>query len=407
MVLILLLSVLGALALLAADASRSAADQKEIERNSYGQGDRSESFHITADGEKAEGTLDITVGERQYTEEEMKEIFDRAADQLEILILGDNESLDRVTADLALISEIPDLPVAVEWELDRYDVLTINGEIQEEALQMALAEEPEGVLVNLKAFMTYTQDQTRQAAHQVTVRICAASRTMEERLLERIESKIIEYGNENKTKETIELPQEIDGQKISYHYPMNTRGLVVLAMGLITVLLLFCLERQNEKKEEEKKKQQMMLDYPQIVSQLNLLLGAGMSSKSAWKKIVDDYQRREKPNGARAAYEEMVSAWNEMCGGVSEKECYENFGSRCGLQPYMKLGALLSQNLRKGTKGLADALRLEGLHAFEERKALARRRGEEAGTKLLLPMFLMLAVVLVIVIVPAFLSISL
>ncbi len=49
---------------------------------------------------------------------------------------------------------------------------------------------------------------------------------------------------------------------------------------------------------------------------------------------------------------------------------------------------------------------LKGLHAFEERKALARRRGEE-GTRLLLPMFLMLAVVLVIVIVPAFLSISL
>ena len=119
----------------------------------------------------------------------------------------------------------------MEWELDRYDVLTINGEIQEDALQMTLAEEPEGVLVNLKAFMTYTQDQTRQAAHQVTVRICAAPRTKEERLLERIESKIIEYGNENKTKETIELPQEIDGQKISYHYPMNTRGLVVLAMG--------------------------------------------------------------------------------------------------------------------------------------------------------------------------------
>ena len=103
----------------------------------------------------------------------------------------------------------------------------------------------------------------------------------------------------------------------------------------------------------------------------------------------------------------MAAAWNEMCGGVPEKDCYESFGGRCGLQAYMKLGALLSQNLRRGTKGLADALRLEGIHAFEERKALARRRGEEAGTKLLLPMFLMLAVVLVIVIVPAFLSISL
>ena len=64
----------------------------------------------------------------------------------------------------------------------------------------------------------------------------------------------------------------------------------------------------------------------------------------------------------------------------------------------------LSQNLRKGTKGLSELLKLESIQAFEERKARAKRLGEEAGTKLLLPMFLMLAVVLIIVIVPAFLT---
>ena len=66
----------------------------------------------------------------------------------------------------------------------------------------------------------------------------------------------------------------------------------------------------------------------------------------------------------------------------------------------------MSQNLRKGTKGMTQILKQESLQAFEERKARARRLGEEAGTKLLLPMFLMLAVVLVIVIVPAFLSVQ-
>ena len=395
------------MALLVSDAGRAAADQSQIERNSYGKGEKSESFRVTADGEEAKETLDVTVGERQYTAEELQEIFDRAAEELEVLVLGENESLDKVTADLSLVTELPDLPIAVEWELDRYEVLNVSGEIQEEALREALVEEREGVLVNLKAFMTYTQDQTRQAVHEITVRLCPAARTKEEKLIEKIRAGIAEYDNENKTKETIKLPKEVDGQKISYHYPMDTRGAVILAMGLMTVVLLFCLEKQNEKKDEEKKKQQMMMDYPQIVSQLNLLLGAGMSSKSAWKKIVDDYQRRKPVRGERAAYEEMAAAWNEMCGGVPEKDCYESFGGRCGLQAYMKLGALLSQNLRRGTKGLADALRLEGIHAFEERKALARRRGEEAGTKLLLPMFLMLAVVLVIVIVPAFLSISL
>jgi len=49
-------------------------------------------------------------------------------------------------------------------------------------------------------------------------------------------------------------------------------------------------------------------------------------------------------------------------------------------------------------------LEAEMWQAFEERKALAKRQGEEAGTKLLLPMMGMLVVVMVIVIAPALMS---
>ena len=42
--------------------------------------------------------------------------------------------------------------------------------------------------------------------------------------------------------------------------------------------------------------------------------------------------------------------------------------------------------------------------AWEQQKGLARRLGEEAGTKLLLPMFLMLAVVMVLILLPAMMS---
>ena len=62
--------------------------------------------------------------------------------------------------------------------------------------------------------------------------------------------------------------------------------------------------------------------------------------------------------------------------------------------------------MRISADGLTELLKLESIQAFEERKAQAKRLGEEAGTKLLLPMFLMLAVVLVIVIVPAFLTLQ-
>ena len=72
---------------------------------------------------------------------------------------------------------------------------------------------------------------------------------------------------------------------------------------------------------------------------------------------------------------------HELQSGASESECYEHFGDRCGLATYRKFGVLLSQNLKKGTRGLADLLKQESVNAFEERKSVAKMRGEEAARK--------------------------
>ena len=65
---------------------------------------------------------------------------------------------------------------------------------------------------------------------------------------------------------------------------------------------------------------------------------------------------------------------------------------------------MLSQNLTKGSKGLSELLMREASLGMEERRNLARRMGEEAGVKLLLPMMLMLVLVMVILIVPSVLA---
>ncbi len=131
-----------------------------------------------------------------------------------------------------------------------------------------------------------------------------------------------------------------------------------------------------------------------------------MTAKRAWKQIVRDYEKQKAFYGMHHVYEEMILAWNEMESGITEANSYLNFGRRCDTQEYVRFSALLSQNLRKGTKGLTEILRTESIQAFEERKADARRMGEEAGTRLLLPMFLMLAIVLVIIMVPALMTIQ-
>ena len=108
--------------------------------------------------------------------------------------------------------------------------------------------------------------------------------------------------------------------------------------------------------------------------------------------------------GIQPVYEEMLITLREMQGGVSEAEAYERFGKRCGTSTYLKFSTLLSQNLRKGSKGISDILRMEAIQSYENRKNTAKRLGEEAGTKLLVPMLGMLAVVFIMVMVPAFLS---
>lgn len=151
------------------------------------------------------------------------------------------------------------------------------------------------------------------------------------------------------------------------------------------------------------RRRQMMLDYPEIISKLSLLLGAGMNITCAWEKITSGYQalRKRSHMPRREAYEEMVATLHEIQQGVGELQAFENFGERCRLSVYRKLSSLIVQNIRKGAKGMQRLLDTEEREAFELRKAQARKMGEEAGTKLLLPMGMMLVVVLVILLAPA------
>ena len=147
----------------------------------------------------------------------------------------------------------------------------------------------------------------------------------------------------------------------------------------------------------------MMADYPDILSKLTVLIGAGFTVKGAWEKIALNYGRQVEAGigKKRYAYEEMLYACRGMQGGQSELQAYKSFGKRCALQPYRKLTMLLEQNLKKGGRDLTTRLRAETDEAFSARLHQAKRDGEKAGTKLMIPMFLMFILVLILIMVPA------
>lgn len=369
-----------------------------IERNDYGKGKKVEELDVQIGNKKKKVRTSVEVSERQYSAKEVQELFSRIIRKMDRLILAGNETLDRVDEDLDLVTDIPGEPVKVSWELDRYDVMDIQGKLKEQNIS------EKGVLVKLNAVLTYTANEEEQASYQCVACVYPKKLSGEESTKKDVEEAIKKADTATKEKKKLILPEMLDTNELRYYQPFNERGPVITVMGMMIGILLYALQKQNIRKAEEERKKQMIEDYPEVISKLTLYLGAGMTVKKAWRKITEGYMKEKEDENERYVYEEMRQTCHEMDSGVTEAEGYENFGRRCDLQIYIRLGALLSQNLRKGTKGLSELLKLESIQAFEERKARAKRLGEEAGTKLLLPMFLMLAVVLIIVIVPAFLT---
>ena len=60
------------------------------------------------------------------------------------------------------------------------------------------------------------------------------------------------------------------------------------------------------------------------------------------------------------------------------------------------------QNMKKGTADLIRILEYESADVFNERKENVKILGEEAGTKLLLPMMIMMVIIFAIIMYAAF-----
>lgn len=384
----------------------SEADKKEsspqmrIKRNGYGEGQKEETLSMQVEGEDEE-EVKIRISPRKYTKEEIQAMFAEAEILLKETVLGENEKAEYVDRDLCLVRELPGLPFIISWELSRYDVMDMTGKLQREELQKA-SPANEGVPVTVTGVLRFESEE-KACSLDVTVFLRKENKS----LREQVKALVEELDEKEQEKAYVTLPASVDGRRIRWSRRQVTGAVPILILGVIGSILLVCLEKQNEEKRSRERKEQMLLDYPEIISQFTMLMGAGMTAKNVWKKIAEDYQEKKRETGReRAAYEEILYTWKEMQSKIPETECYERFARRCDLVPYMKMGALLAQNLRKGAKGLAEMLYMEAVQALEDRKSRARRLGEEAGTKLLVPMLMMLVIVLTIVIVPAFLSIQ-
>ena len=365
-----------------------------LERNTYGQGETQQ--EILVEGLLAKKVpLAVRIGERRYTKEEAADAIHMAAEELSAQIAGGNESLEQVQSRLELVTWLDKYGISVRWQPDDTELISASGEVFNSGC-------PES---GRETFLTATLKAGEYAEDYIyRVNVLPPGRTQEEKELAAFENFLMEKEEEQKYSEVFILPEEFEGKTLTYSADRGRSSLMFPLLGILAAILLPLKDRQREQEAKKKRECQMMMDYSEILSRLVVFLGAGLPVRKAWAKIVEDYRRTEEKAGERAAYEEMAAAYYLMQRGVPEIQAYSEFGHRCRVLPYRKLAGILEQNVKNGSKSLTPVLEAEMEAAFEQRKNLARRLGEEASTKLLLPLFMMLLIVMVMIKVPAFLA---
>lgn len=170
----------------------------------------------------------------------------------------------------------------------------------------------------------------------------------------------------------------------------NNKGL--LFMGLIVGGLLILYLDLALFDKLTARRQEILLDLPQVLSKLTLLVNSGMVLRDAWKRV--------SITGERVLYQELQNTNLEMENGVAEIDAYRNFAERCNVKEIRKFTSLIIQNLNKGNEELAYFMKDLSDEMWEVKKSQVKQKGEKANTQLLLPMMLILIGILIMVMVP-------
>ena len=384
-------NALGACALWSEWSSSTVRDGYLV-REEYGGTSYTENLEVKVEGKKE--SVELQVPPRVRTEEEVSALLAAACADLPDLVLGGMPA-SHVDRDLLLVGSMGDEGITVSWMTSSPSVIDWDGKISRDV-------SPAGSDVRLTAELSL-DGSMREITMDVTV--YPRKLTAAEKLRDSVERAVDSENTGTAGDERLLLPEEIDGRPVHWSLPDSSTGFMILIMGMLTSVLFLFSRVQNRGIELDRRKHQLMRDYPNVISYLVLLLNAGMSMRMAFARLTIDYEKSLKGGGqVREGYEVIAKACHEMEKGVSELDAYMHIGQNTPEIRYKTFSTLLVQNMRKGSRELTGILEREAAEAFEERKKQARILGEQAGTKLMFPMLLMLGVVLVILMVPAYMS---
>ncbi len=353
---------------------------------------------VMEDGNGKMQDVEVTIFPRRLSQEEQQEWLELAVCEFEQTYLGDNPSEEQVYKDMIFAVSFCQGMVQAQYESSHPEWIWEDGSVSTDEI------DPQGVLVTIRVLFTC---QDSMLDYTCCVKAVPPVLSAAQQKLQTITAVVEQSEEESRADERFVLPTTINGQLVTWHKKPGREPFVFLLLATVAVIAVIQKKGQDEKQQKIKRQQELLRGYPQMVTQLSLLMGAGMNLSVAWECIVKRYlleqvdESKDKGAQKQQYLEEMLVTYREIKDGRPIRKAYQDFGNRVMLAPYRKMIAMLLQNMDKGNRDLLRLLDLEAEIALENQKNQVRRQGEEAGTKLLFPMLLLFIMILVVIMVPA------
>lgn len=320
---------------------------------------------------------------RVLSREEFEEYVEREIDKLYETKFGDENESVLVMNDLELPDRDQTGIIKIAWTNNYPEYITSIGRIDWDNIS-------DDIEVILTAKFLY-EDYSKEHDFYITL----AKR--QENAFELAENELVQLEESTRDKKDFVVPQNIGNIELYLDNEESGESPKILFLGIISCVIVILFRNRQLDIDGEKNRKELVQMYPIFVNRLWLYIGAGMTIKNSLILF-----QREEENSFLAKKIECII--NKLKLGFDEASCYENLGTDIGLPEYNRLMSHISQNLVKGTKDIRQLMELEIIESMRIKRDIAKKKGEEASTKMLFPMIILLCSVLLIVMAPAIMT---
>lgn len=175
-------------------------------------------------------------------------------------------------------------------------------------------------------------------------------------------------------------------------------GVFLIIVGIAAGILLAKSIMEEPAKKVKERADDCVIEFPNLVTKLALLLNAGITLREAWFKAAN--------NTKGTLREMMIRSCNMMENGASDIEAITDFGNSSGSEEMRKFSMSVIQSIEKGNAELSNVMMQQSAELWELKKQKLLQMGERAATKLIIPISLMFLGVILVVLSSALTGLS-